>query len=166
MTSISSHTVPVPLDEFDKLVALLGINLANVTMEDLDIETRYKLAIAAVRTRETPAHAAAIEFCVPRSTLGTRLKGAVSRKEAHESQKALTTAQEVVLVEWIKASSHSLSNYGLANCYHEVMGKRGLPLSLETVGHYGADIAGHALGETWARRFKVNYASTTYFEGR
>ncbi|KAJ7087438.1 hypothetical protein C8R44DRAFT_752170 [Mycena epipterygia] len=42
------------------------------------------------------------------STLGTRLKGVVSKKEAHESQKALNTVQEAILMEWIKAKKLKL----------------------------------------------------------
>ncbi|KAJ6631966.1 hypothetical protein B0H10DRAFT_2206374 [Mycena sp. CBHHK59/15] len=36
----------------------------------------------------------------------------------------------------------------------EIMGKRGLPLSLETIGNYVANILGAPLGDTWPRCFK------------
>ncbi|KAJ7190703.1 hypothetical protein GGX14DRAFT_701761 [Mycena pura] len=61
---------------------------------------------------------------------GTRMKGMASRKEAHESQKALATAQEAILVKWIE---------------------------LSRLAQAGADIAGYTLWETWARSFKARY---------
>ncbi|KAJ7758862.1 hypothetical protein DFH07DRAFT_692194, partial [Mycena maculata] len=41
-----------------------------------------------------------------------------------------------------------------------IMGRRGLPLSLETIGNYAADIVGAPLGETWPRRFKDRHNNT------
>ncbi|KAJ6588663.1 hypothetical protein B0H19DRAFT_1248285 [Mycena capillaripes] len=70
----AAPTLDVPVDT----------DFADVNMDDLDIELKYKLAI---------------EACTDPRTLDK-----VSRKEAHESQKALTTAQEAIFVEWIKGN--------------------------------------------------------------
>lgn len=74
---------------------------------------------------------------VPPSTLTDRWNGTPTRKEGHAHEQLLTPAQEEVLVEWIK-----------------VMGRRGIPLTATTITDYVADIVGHAVGESWVRRFK------------
>ncbi|KAJ7766241.1 hypothetical protein B0H16DRAFT_1212189, partial [Mycena metata] len=67
------------------------------------IELRYQWAINAVQGRRAlSSRKAAVLYRVARSTLDTRLKGVKSRREAHEHQHVLSTAQEGVLVEWVK----------------------------------------------------------------
>ncbi|KAJ7746192.1 hypothetical protein DFH07DRAFT_776490 [Mycena maculata] len=126
----------VPLDPLDPATAT-GV-AADLDLQDVNIELRYKWAITAVQDRGLSSRKAAGLYRLPRSTLDTHLKGVKSRREAHEHQRVLGPAQEGVLVEWVK-----------------IMGRWGLPLSLETIGNYAADIVGAPLGETWLRRFKV-----------
>jgi hypothetical protein len=45
-----------------------------------------------------------------------------------------------VLVDWVK-----------------VMGRRGIPLTATAITDYVADIVGHAVGESWVRRFKARH---------
>lgn len=83
---------------------------------------------------------AAQQFCVPRTTLTSRWNGTRTRKEAHEHQRLLTVAQEEILTDWIK-----------------VMGRRGIPMTATIIADYVADIVGHAVGESWVRRFKARH---------
>jgi hypothetical protein len=82
----------------------------------------------------------ALLYDVPRSTLNDRWNGIPTRKEGHRRELLLTSAQEEVLVEWIK-----------------VMGRRGIPLTATTLADYVTDIVGHAVGESWVRRFKTRH---------
>jgi hypothetical protein len=83
---------------------------------------------------------AAIGYEVPRSTLTDRWHGIPTRREAHAYQLLLTTAQEEVLVEWIK-----------------VMGHRGIPMTTKTVADHVADILGQAVSKSWVKRFKARH---------
>ncbi|KAJ7246022.1 hypothetical protein C8J57DRAFT_968506, partial [Mycena rebaudengoi] len=103
-------------------------------------EARLQLAVAAVQTKTLSERKAAIYYHVPRTTVQNRINGMVSREEAHAYERSLSSPQEEVLVKWVK---------GLA--------KRGIPLSLTTVGAYAAEIHGAPLGVTWPTRFKKRH---------
>lgn len=98
------------------------------------------LAMQDVNQQIYSINKAAEVYCVPRSTLQTRLRGVRTRREAHEHQQLLSPAQENILVEWVK-----------------IMGRRGVPLSLTTTAEYASDIAGRPVGETWPRRFRQRH---------
>ncbi|KZT26593.1 hypothetical protein NEOLEDRAFT_1027515, partial [Neolentinus lepideus HHB14362 ss-1] len=66
---------------------------------------------------------AAKGFEVSKSTLSDRYKGKVNRVKAHESQQNLSSAEELILVEWIK-----------------VMARRGLPMSASMIIDCAMDI--------------------------
>ena len=77
------------------------------------------------------------QYGVPHSTLTDRWNGTPTHTEGHAHELLLTAAQEEVLVDWIK-----------------VMGCRGIPMTTTVITDYVADIVGHAVGESWVRRFK------------
>ncbi|KAJ7333309.1 hypothetical protein DFH08DRAFT_881034, partial [Mycena albidolilacea] len=68
---------------------------------------------------------AALYYSVPRSTLQDRAKGRLTRGDAHVHERLLTKPQE------------------------DSLAKRGIPLSLTTIGSYAAEIYGAPLGVTW-----------------
>ncbi|PBK92336.1 hypothetical protein ARMGADRAFT_856322, partial [Armillaria gallica] len=67
--------------------------------------------------------AAAKQYNVSYSTLTARWNGWKTRTESHAEQQKLTRPQEKVLTDWIK-----------------VLGKRGIPLSLEMVAERASHI--------------------------
>ena len=79
---------------------------------------------------------AASLYNVPRSTLGDRLKGVPTRAEAHADQRALSAAEEEIIVEWAK-----------------VLGRRGVPMTYSTLIKYASEISGRHVGESWPKRF-------------
>lgn len=151
----------VLLDPFDPTTAT-GV-AANLDLRDVDIELRYQWAISAVRgPRNLSSRRAAALYRLCRSTLDSRLLGVKSRQEAHKHQRALSPAQEAVLVEWVKVPTITLITRLRLNVIFKIMGRRGLPLSLETIGKYAADIAGAPVGDTWPRRFRVTSSINTW----
>lgn len=87
---------------------------------------RYHLSIS---------HAAA-QFGVSRFIIARRLKGISDRRTAHQHQQNLSPSQETVLVEWAKS-----------------LGRRSIPLTRFTLREKAEMITGHALGDTWFRKF-------------
>ncbi|CAK5281220.1 unnamed protein product [Mycena citricolor] len=115
-------------------------DFAGVPLDELDIETRYELAVAAVRNGARQRQAAA-QYAVVRTTLQRRLLGIGNYRAGHATQQALSPAQEKILVEWIK-----------------IKGKQGVPMSLPTVANAGSVIIDRPLGKTWAQRFKARHS--------
>ncbi|KAJ7781960.1 hypothetical protein DFH07DRAFT_1017888 [Mycena maculata] len=105
---------------------------------ELPQEKRIQLAVAAAQGKLMSERKAAIYYRVSRTTVQRRIDGILARKDAHIHERRLTPAQEDILAEWIKKS----------------LGKRGIPLSLPTIGTYAAEIYGAPLGVTWPTRFK------------
>lgn len=62
--------------------------------------------------------------------------------EANIAQRALTPAEEEILVEWTK-----------------VMGRHGIPLTQTTIAEYASEISGKAIGLSWASRFMKQHPS-------
>lgn len=117
-----------PLDEIQNLsqdehieLAIIGIRNAGKTAQGNDILSLRK---------------AATIYQVTRQTLANRILGMKTRVKAHEHERNLTSAQEDVLVEWVK-----------------VMGRRGLPLTPTTITDYAAHISGKRVGRSWGTRF-------------
>jgi hypothetical protein len=117
-------------------------------LTDLTQARRMELALAALIASGTKPNGlpnlsirnTATLYQVPRSTLTDRWNGTPTRKEGHAHELLLTPAQEEVLVDWVK-----------------VMGRRGIPLTATAITDYVADIVGHAVGESWVRRFKARH---------
>lgn len=117
-------------------------------LTDLTQARRMDLALAALIASGTKPNGlpnlsirnTATLYQVPRSTLTDRWNGTPTRKEGHAHELLLTPAQEEVLVDWVK-----------------VMGRRGIPLTATAITDYVADIVGHAVGESWVRRFKARH---------
>ncbi|KAH7903502.1 hypothetical protein BJ138DRAFT_968943, partial [Hygrophoropsis aurantiaca] len=94
-------------------------------------EERIQAAIAAINASGMKPNGATVlsirraaqDFDVPRATLQARYNGRQSREQAHEHKQKLTTAQELVLVEWIKT-----------------MGRRGMPLNAQAIIDYASDV--------------------------
>ncbi|KAJ7766469.1 DDE superfamily endonuclease-domain-containing protein [Mycena maculata] len=105
--------------------------------ENMPKEKHIQLAIAAIQANIISERKAAIYYRVPRTTVQRRATGILTRVEAHVHRRSLSQAQEDVLAEWVKS-----------------LGKRGIPLSLPTIGSYAAEIYGAPLGVTWPVRFK------------
>lgn len=111
-------------------------------------EDRIQLAIKAISEAgykpdgnpHVSVRKAASIYQVPRSTLGDRMKGLPTRAEAHADQRALSAAEEEVLVNWAKALGH-----------------RGVPLTYETLTNYAAEISGKSIGESWPKRFLARH---------
>ncbi|KAF7326528.1 DDE-domain-containing protein [Mycena venus] len=104
-------------------------NDANDDNDDNDIsrlpqEKRIQFAVAATQAQLMSERKAATYYGVPRTTVQRRAQGILTRKDAHIHERSLTPAQEDILAEWIKKS----------------LGKRGIPLSLPTIGTYAAEI--------------------------
>ncbi len=76
------------------------------------------------------------DFDVPFSTLQGRYNGRKSKTEAHEHQRHFSTAEEQVMVDWIK-----------------LLGRRGIPMTLTVLREFAEGILGHPVGENWAYRF-------------
>ncbi|KAF7335145.1 DDE-domain-containing protein [Mycena venus] len=106
-------------------------------LEHLPHEKRIQLAVAASQSGRMSQRKAAQYYRVPRTSVQDRANGVLIRSDAHLHERKLTKAQEDVLAEWIKC-----------------LGRRGVPLSLPTIGAYAAEIYGGPLGVTWATRFK------------
>jgi hypothetical protein len=81
-------------------------------------------------------HAAAKLFHVPCSTLTDRFNGVQTCRQAHEHQQNLTVVQKDILVQWAKS-----------------LGRRGVPLSLESLCEYASHICGFEVGSSWSQRF-------------
>lgn len=81
--------------------------------------------------------AAALKHNVPRSTLSDRWNGKRTRRQAHTSQQHLTYDEERILVAWAKA-----------------LGRRGVPLTNESLAARACSIAGCELGKNWIYRFR------------
>ena len=95
-------------------------------------EDRIQLAISAINEAGKNSNGesllsvckAASNYDVPRSTLGDRIKGIPMRAEVHVDQRALSVAEEVVVVEWAK-----------------VLGRWGLPMTYSTLNNkYASEI--------------------------
>jgi hypothetical protein len=117
-------------------------------LSDLTQVQRMELAFAALVASGTKPDGnpnlsirqTAIQYEVPRSTLNDRWNGTPTCKEGHAHELLLTTAQEEVLVEWIK-----------------VMGCRGIPMTSTTIIDHVANIVGHTVGESWVKCFKARH---------
>lgn len=64
------------------------------------------------------------------------LIGGKTRQEAHINEQLLTDAQETILAKWVK-----------------VQGRRGIPMTYESVAHCANEISGQKVGESWPKRF-------------
>ncbi|KAJ7740421.1 hypothetical protein DFH07DRAFT_926544 [Mycena maculata] len=71
-------------------------------LELLPQEKRIQLALAASQAGLVSQRKAALYYRVPRSTVQDRVKGRLTRGEAHIHERLLTRPQEDVLTEWIK----------------------------------------------------------------
>jgi hypothetical protein len=117
-------------------------------LDELDKEARIQLALAEVRRsglRENgnPVYSlrqAAQTFNIPPTTLTDRYKGGVTRLQAHEHELAVSKTKEETLVEWMK-----------------VMGRRGIPMSAQTLREHASLLAGREVGESWVPRFKLRH---------
>jgi hypothetical protein len=111
-------------------------------------EDRIQLAISAINEAGKNAsgesllsvHKAASIYDVPCSTLGDRIKGLPTRAEAHADQRALSVAEEEVVVEWAK-----------------VPGCWGIPMTYSTLTKYASEISGRHIGESWPKRFLARH---------
>ncbi|KAF5327341.1 hypothetical protein D9619_003974 [Psilocybe cf. subviscida] len=99
-------------------------------LEQLGDEERIELAILAVHNAGLTSNG--------QHKLGLRR----SRVEANIAQRALTPAEEEILVEWAK-----------------VMGRRGIPLTQTMIAEYASEISGKAIGLSWASRFMKRHPS-------
>ncbi|KAF7367161.1 DDE-domain-containing protein [Mycena sanguinolenta] len=115
-------------------------DIADVDLNLLSVEERMQLAIKTMDKTGMPERPAAKYFRVPRATLQSRRQGVLPRVEAHAHERVVSVVQEQVLVEWIK-----------------IVGRRGFPLSLETVGAYASAICGTTVGKSWPERFKARH---------
>jgi hypothetical protein len=122
-------------------------------LEHLPYERRVQMAVAASQSGLMSERKAAIYYRVARTTVQDRAKGALTRNDAHLHERKLTQPQEDVLSEWIKVRSRVRRSPSVSN-FEKCLGKRGIPLSLPTIGAYAAEIYGGPLGVTWATRFK------------
>lgn len=84
--------------------------------------------------------AAAKQYNVSYSTLTARWNGRKTCTESHAEQQKLTPPQEKVLTDWIK-----------------VLGKRGIPLSLEAVAERASHIVGEEVSVNWAQGFRTRH---------
>lgn len=118
-------------------------------ISELSKDERIQLAITAVHasglkpdglTTCLSLREAAKLYDVPRGTLTDRYNGVRTRAEAHEHEQLLSTAQEAVVVDWIK-----------------VMAKRGIPMTPSMVRDHVASITGGPVGESWVKRFKKRH---------
>jgi hypothetical protein len=71
-------------------------------LDDLPIERRLQLAIAAAGARLMSQCKAAIFYKVPRTTVQDRMNRVLTRVDAHAHERRLTNVQEDILAEWIK----------------------------------------------------------------
>ncbi|KAF5344348.1 hypothetical protein D9758_013264 [Tetrapyrgos nigripes] len=124
-----SHSFPMPPKP--------PLNLDILDDPDASQEERLQYAVDAMLQDPRRSQRAVAKFYkVPRATLGTRLKGVPTHREAHEHQQNLSNAQEKVVEEWAS-----------------VRARRGVPLTLSLLGTYAAYICGRELRTTWPRRF-------------
>jgi hypothetical protein len=112
-------------------------------------EERLQAALVAVRAHGVRTsgrtiyslHQAARDYGVPKATLTARYCGRLTHHQASQTQQCLTTAQETVLVNWIK------------QC-----GARGMGLTRAAVMEAASLVSGHELGERWYTLFlRRNY---------
>ena len=101
----SNLQIDEPQDPFDPATDMHAD--ADLDLQEVDIEVRYRWAMAAVQggRRGLSARKAAVLYRLPRTTLDARLLGVKSRQEAHEHEWVLGSAQEAVLVEWVKVAT-------------------------------------------------------------
>lgn len=71
-------------------------------IEHMPQEKHIQLAVAATQAKVMSERKAAIYYRVPRTTVQGRVKGALSRTEAHAHERKLTEPQEDMLAEWVK----------------------------------------------------------------
>lgn len=124
------------------------IQVDPLDLENKTEEGRIQLAIEAIgRNGFTPSgklwlplREAARAFEVKRATLTARFNGRKTRKEAHESEKALSFAEERALVDWIKEHA-----------------RRGIPLHASAVAQHASVICGRTISERWVQRFRVRH---------
>jgi len=83
---------------------------------------------------------AAKQYGTTKSKLTARWNGRRTRAEAHESQQKISSAQEIVLKDWIKA-----------------MGIRGIPLTPAAVAEYASIIIDQPVSEAWTRKFRARH---------
>ncbi|GJE90483.1 DDE-domain-containing protein [Phanerochaete sordida] len=121
-------------------------NLDDLDPLDRVYEERLRAALLAVERSERE-HArggprplslrqAAKIYDVSRTTLTERRKGRKTRKEAHASEANLSSAQEEMLVSWIK-----------------VLGHRRIPMTPTVLRDYASKLALRPVGMVWVRRF-------------
>ena len=79
-------------------------------------------------------------FELPKSTLYDAYRGRNVRLFAHESQQALTSEQEIVLVEWI-----------------QFWGARGVPMTKQGITSKANAIIGREIGKKWAYNFFLRH---------
>ena len=73
-------------------------------------ESDMQLAVAEVESGDFSARSAAARHGIPKQSLLNRLSGSRPAPEAHDGEKKLTNAQELILVSWIldlSAGGHS-----------------------------------------------------------
>src|SRR6266850_1608360 len=118
-------------------------------ISELSKEEHIQLAITAVHasglkpdslTTCLSLREAAKFYDVPQGTLTDRYSGVRTRAEAHEHEQLLSTAQEAVVVDWVK-----------------VMAKWGVPMTPCMVRDHVASITGGPVGESWVERFKKRH---------
>ena len=83
---------------------------------------------------------AAQAFEVKRATLAAQFNGRKTHKEAHESEKALSFAEERALVDWIKEHA-----------------RHGIPLHASAVAQHASVICGHTISERWVQHFHIQH---------
>ena len=111
-------------------------------------EERMQLAISAInaagKKSDGASHLsvrkAATLYDVPCSTLGDCMKGLPTHAEVHADQRALSVAEEEIIVEWAK-----------------VLGRQGVPMTYSTLTKYAAEISGKHIGKLWPKRFLARH---------
>jgi hypothetical protein len=109
-------------------------------LEKLTQEDRIKLALEAHRINGISLRQAARTYNVPSSTLTSRAKGVLPRRQSHQHELKLTEAHESVLEQWCK-----------------VMGRRGVPITYQMLRDHASDISGQDVGATWPKRFMMRH---------
>ncbi|RJE16844.1 Pogo transposable element, partial [Aspergillus sclerotialis] len=75
---------------------------SRTSRNSVEQEGRLLLAISAIQKKEIAAiREAARRFNVPKSTLRTRLRGAINRAETRANNHKLTEIEEDSLIQWI-----------------------------------------------------------------
>ncbi|KAF8993038.1 hypothetical protein BDZ89DRAFT_885647, partial [Hymenopellis radicata] len=93
-------------------------------------EKRYLLSV----------NQAAKDFNIPPQTLRDRMNGKKTRQESHLHQLRLSEEEEQVLVNWVKE-----------------MGRRGVPMTLQTLQDHASEISGRTMGRSWADGFRSRH---------